>query len=300
VLYDRLGNATRAVPEFERAVKEHPRDADLLNDLGYHHYNLGRWAEAEKTLRQAVEINPKHTCAWTNLGMTLAQQGRTRESLEAFGHCVGPAEAQCNLGFLLTTQGKREEAKSAYHEALRLEPGLQLAKSALAKLEEPAGHGAAAPDAPTAGTQSSPWPSVHVAPPSAGKADMASGVEPHSGGIQLVEARDPLLDPLNQKASDLADGSAPPALPRPADLPALKTSGWVIPSLGHEVASKPGPGASAPVSLAPPLPAPSTTAKLSAGDAGDGLHWLPPPPVPPPALSADLQPLTRTPASAAR
>ena len=125
--------------EYQKLLKPSPKDADLLNDVGYCYYNQGKWSEAEKYLRQALAINPKLARAWINLGMTLAQQNRIEESLEAFAKVVSPAQAQCNLAFIWTTQGKREEAKAAYRKALTLEPNLAPARIAfLAKLEQPA------------------------------------------------------------------------------------------------------------------------------------------------------------------
>lgn len=135
VLYDRQGNFPRAQEEYDLALKQSPNDPSLLNDLGYSYYCRGQWEEAEKHLRKALEKNPKHERAWNNLALTLGQQGHYIESLEAFTKVVGPSRAQCNLGFILTTQGRREEAKTAYREALRLDPELILAQGALAKLE---------------------------------------------------------------------------------------------------------------------------------------------------------------------
>jgi tetratricopeptide (TPR) repeat protein len=143
VVYDRMGNYPRAVAEYQKALEAHPKDADVLNDLGYHYYCRGQWLEAEKHLQQAVEVNAKHRAAWINLGMTLGQQERYSESLGAFAKAVSPAEAQCNLAFILTTQGKRDQARQAYREALALEPDLHLARAALAKLEK-AGQGSPA------------------------------------------------------------------------------------------------------------------------------------------------------------
>jgi Tfp pilus assembly protein PilF len=136
VLYDRQGNYERAQAEYQQALRHQPDDADLHNDLGYCHYNRGKWAEAEKHLSRAVALKPDHARAWINLGMVLGQQGRYEESLEAFARVVSPAQAQCNLAFLLTTQGKRAEARVAYRQALELDPELRLARAALAKLEQ--------------------------------------------------------------------------------------------------------------------------------------------------------------------
>ncbi len=136
ILYDRNGNQARAMVEFQQALKAHPKDADLLSDLGYSYYNRGEWQEAEKYLRKAVAVAPQHKRAWTNLGMSLAQQGRTKESLEAFSKAVSPAEANANLGFILASQGKTAEAQQAYRHALELEPTLQVARVALVRLEK--------------------------------------------------------------------------------------------------------------------------------------------------------------------
>jgi tetratricopeptide (TPR) repeat protein len=136
LLYDQQGDSKRALEEYKQLLKHNAKDADLLNDAGYCYYNLGKWDEAEKCLRQAVAINPGHARAWINLGMTLAQEKRTDESLAAFQKVVSPAQAQCNLAFILQTQKKYAEAKAAYRQALTLEPELALARLALAKLEK--------------------------------------------------------------------------------------------------------------------------------------------------------------------
>jgi Tfp pilus assembly protein PilF len=138
LLYDQLGESPKAVAEYEQAIKATPRDADLLNSYGYYFYSRGQWAEAESQLRLAVAANPKHQRAWTNLGMTLAQQQRYAESLDAFGRVNGSAAAYSNVAFILTTQGKRDEAKRYYREALQLDPNMAIARLALAKLEKPA------------------------------------------------------------------------------------------------------------------------------------------------------------------
>jgi tetratricopeptide (TPR) repeat protein len=133
-LYDRTGDFDRALVEYRRGLTENPKDAELLNDLGYGYYCRAEWAEAEKNLRKAVAANPKVQSAWVNLGMTLAQMNRYDESLTAFGKVVTPAQARCNLAFIQFTQGKMEEAKQNYESALKLEPGLQIARVALQKM----------------------------------------------------------------------------------------------------------------------------------------------------------------------
>lgn len=137
VLYDRQGNFAKANEEYEKAIKLHPRDADLLNDAGYSRYCQGDWTLAEDYLRQAIEIKKDSKKAWVNLGMTLAQRERMDEALEAFTHAISEPEAHCNLAFVYKTQGKPQEAIMEYRKALLLAPNLQIAQEALAKLENP-------------------------------------------------------------------------------------------------------------------------------------------------------------------
>ena len=150
LVYERLGEYRRAQIEYEQALKEQPKNAVVLNDLGYLYYSRGKWDDAEKALRDALAVNPKYGRAWINLGMTLGQRGEYAESLDAFRHVVSEGEAHSNLGFVLMTQGKRQEAKQAYREAITRDPDLGVARAALAKLENPtlpaAGPGASAPE----------------------------------------------------------------------------------------------------------------------------------------------------------
>jgi len=151
ILYDRNDEQAKAMAEFTSLLKKRPRDAALLCDVGYSHYNRGRWAEAEVLLRKAVAADRTSKRAWNNLGLALAMQGKEREAVEAFEKAVTPAEAQANLGFCLAVQGKRDEAKAAYRRALVLEPALRTAQAALTRLDAPPaapGVGLTLPDAP--------------------------------------------------------------------------------------------------------------------------------------------------------
>ena len=136
VLYDRAGDPGKAMTEFRELLKLKPKDADLLNDIGYSHYNRGEWTEAETYFRKAIDHEKAHKRAWINLGMTLAQQGRADESLVAFEKVVTPAEAKSNLAFVLATQGKRDAATELYKQALAADSTMKTAQTALAALEK--------------------------------------------------------------------------------------------------------------------------------------------------------------------
>ena len=136
ILYDRQENSTKALAEYQIAVKAAPKDANLLNDFGYFHYERGDYAEAEQLLTQATKADPTNARAWVNLGMTLAQLDRFAEALAAFGKVLPPAEAQYNLGVLLAAKGKTEDARTALREASNRDVNLAPARAALTTLEQ--------------------------------------------------------------------------------------------------------------------------------------------------------------------
>jgi Flp pilus assembly protein TadD len=153
VLYDKIDQQAKALAEFQELLKKRPKDSQLLNDLGYSYYNRGQWADAEATLRKAVAVDKTNKRAWMNLGLALAQQGRTAEAISAFEKVVSPADAHANVAFVLAARGDRAGALKAYRLALTLEPAHPIARVAVAKLEataEPAAEPAAKPPAEAA------------------------------------------------------------------------------------------------------------------------------------------------------
>lgn len=137
VLYDKAGEFSKSATEYDALLKAKPKDADLLNDLGYSYYSRGDWATAEGYLAKAVEADPNHKHAWMNLGLAQSQQEKWEESFQSFCKAVRPAEAHVNLGFALATRGKTAEAKEQYRQALALDPSQKVARSVLAMLENP-------------------------------------------------------------------------------------------------------------------------------------------------------------------
>jgi Flp pilus assembly protein TadD len=69
----------------------------------------------------------------------LVQQGRIAEAIaqlnEAARRIPNNAQAHCRMASLLASQGKREEAKSHFTEALRIQPGYKEAEEGLRGLQ---------------------------------------------------------------------------------------------------------------------------------------------------------------------
>lgn len=132
---DRLGRFTQAETHYGKALKLSPNDAKIWNDAGYSCYLQNRWADAERSLKMADSLDPKNSRVLTNLGLTYAAQGKNDEALVAFSHAGGPAVGHANLGYILAAMGKHEKAREYYQKALDLQPELNPARHALAKLD---------------------------------------------------------------------------------------------------------------------------------------------------------------------
>jgi len=135
VLYDRRGDDERAKSAYKQAIAMAPNDADLLNDFGVFHLHREQWSAAESWFRRALTAQPNYERAAMNLGMSLAMQGRLKESHEAFSRVVGPAAAYSNLGVLLARQGRIDEARDHLQRALALDGEIQQAREFLANLD---------------------------------------------------------------------------------------------------------------------------------------------------------------------
>ncbi len=81
---------------------------------------------AEQLLRKAIEHCPNHARAWSTLGMTLWEQNRIEESINALKTAVtlGPdlVGSRVNLGIALYLGGAIDDSITQYREAIRLVP----------------------------------------------------------------------------------------------------------------------------------------------------------------------------------
>jgi tetratricopeptide (TPR) repeat protein len=131
VVNARQGNYQEAEQLLTKAAELRQPDAELLSDLGYTYYLQDRLDMAEKLLRQAIEKSSNYHAAWTNLGLTLGQQGRFEESLAAFLKAGTPAEAHASLGYVLAQQNQFRRAQEEFRTSLSLNPDLHSAAQGL-------------------------------------------------------------------------------------------------------------------------------------------------------------------------
>jgi len=163
------GDVATARGYLQKAVAQAPTDANVLRQYGRLEDRQGRLAEAEKLYQQAVTANPTSTGALNDLALCYARQKKLAESVQTLEHAIaqrpdkplyrnniakvlveldandraiahlaavyGPAVAHYNLGQLLVVGGRTSEATGYFQQALALDPSLQAAHVALAKLQ---------------------------------------------------------------------------------------------------------------------------------------------------------------------
>ncbi len=91
------------------------------------HRQVPVWRDSESLWRHAVAVNRDSHMAWYNLGIVLAREGRIEEARAAYQDALrarpGYAEALGALGALALLEGRTEEAIGRLREALESWPG---------------------------------------------------------------------------------------------------------------------------------------------------------------------------------
>ena len=90
---------------------------------------LDKWdlEQAEKTLREAIELDPEYARAWNKLGVVFARRKDLRQAEDCFNQAIALdpklASSYSNLGNIYAEHGWNDRAKTAYEQALVLDPG---------------------------------------------------------------------------------------------------------------------------------------------------------------------------------
>jgi tetratricopeptide (TPR) repeat protein len=93
-----------------------------------------RWGEAIQLLNTAMLRNPSERLYQYHLAVALAKSGDIKGCLPHFAKSVGDAEAHYNLGYILTDQGRLDEAQQQFRIALSKKPNLQEAQVLLQEI----------------------------------------------------------------------------------------------------------------------------------------------------------------------
>jgi predicted O-linked N-acetylglucosamine transferase (SPINDLY family) len=99
---------------------------EALLHLGIALISAGQVAEAEKTLREAVRLNPAFVDCWDKLAYCLKAQDRLQEAVGCHQRAVDldpkRAATWCNFGLTLGLMGQNEEALKCHRRAAEADP----------------------------------------------------------------------------------------------------------------------------------------------------------------------------------
>jgi len=120
-----LGRPADALPYLSRHLQMVTDDQQTLVQIGKCYIDLGQLDEAEKALRQALEIGAD-AIGFHNLGLVLERRERFAEAESAYRKAIeigpGLASTRNNLGSLLARSGRFDEATTHLRESSRLDP----------------------------------------------------------------------------------------------------------------------------------------------------------------------------------
>jgi tetratricopeptide (TPR) repeat protein len=120
--YEKLGDFKAAEADLQFLVKQQPKNATVLNALGYMlAVNTDRYAEAEALIRKALEIRPDDAAILDSMGWVLHRMGKAEEAetwlRKAYAKLPEP-EVASHLVEVLLARGNTAEAKTVLQDML--------------------------------------------------------------------------------------------------------------------------------------------------------------------------------------
>jgi Flp pilus assembly protein TadD len=126
VTLEHRGSFTKAIENFEAALRINPNYADAHSALGFAFAIQGRLSEAFEQFDHALRLRPPLATAHTGLGLLLARQGNLSEAADHFRRALESdsrdAQAHTNLGLILKKWGQWGEAATHFRQAVQVDP----------------------------------------------------------------------------------------------------------------------------------------------------------------------------------
>ena len=134
--YSRNGDASSTVKVLE-GIRNPPPDSDYYRLLGASYGALDKPEKAVELLRRSVTLDRKNEHAQYDLGMVLVTQKRDQEAVavfqEAAKHCPRSSKVQTGLGLSYYLTGNNKAAEAAFLKGVKLDPSSPAAYGDLAE-----------------------------------------------------------------------------------------------------------------------------------------------------------------------
>ena len=128
LIYNALGNTTKAKELETQLLNMKNVDAGSFNDIGLMYLDQQNYKQAEIYFRKAIVADPKLSNAYNNLGIVLGSTNRNDESVTYYKKAIeinpNYANAYSNLGIYYTDKKDYQNAISSLIKASQLNPNL--------------------------------------------------------------------------------------------------------------------------------------------------------------------------------
>ena len=130
----------RAVAALEGRLKENPRDVDVAENLAFLYAKAKRWPEATRYFELTASLDPRRPGPYNNLGNIAYSTGDRAKAME-WGRRENQAgaeqiDARVNLGKTLYEMGRLKESADNLEQVLKRDPDNEKAQVLLKKMVE--------------------------------------------------------------------------------------------------------------------------------------------------------------------
>lgn len=119
-------NKGKATAILEKAIAVRPHDAELLYDAGFIAYECGLYESADRSLTEALKLQPTYPEATYALARTYLAENLAKPAEDQMRKYIRfkpeDATAHYGLGYILLTEQRVDEAKAAFQKSLELQP----------------------------------------------------------------------------------------------------------------------------------------------------------------------------------
>jgi tetratricopeptide (TPR) repeat protein len=124
-----LGNFKEAIVYYDKALEEDPNYADALNNKGYALYKQDKYQQAIEYFDKALDIDPNYLYALNGKGWALNRQDKYQQAIEYFDKAleIDPNDKYAfnGKGWALYKQDKYQQAIEYFDKALEIDPNFK-------------------------------------------------------------------------------------------------------------------------------------------------------------------------------
>ncbi len=126
LMAERINRLDVLEADLKKILAKNPNDAEALNALGYSLLgNVGRYADAEKYLQQALKLQPNEAVIMDSFGWLQFKQGKLMQALGYLERAHAKqqeSEIAAHLAEVLWALGRKEEARKIFNAAIKKAP----------------------------------------------------------------------------------------------------------------------------------------------------------------------------------